>query len=762
VLAAALVLAVGSAVVAVISQQRADEEATVADANRLAALSSSARSLDLSLLLAVAAVRTADTPATRDSLLEALVEHRRATGVFDLSIGRLQEMALSEDGRTLAAAVGGASSFILVWEPGSGEPPRPVAPGLVPDSLTISPDGKMLVGTLPVDGEALKAFRSSGEEVKVPNTFAALGGAPRDVEFTESGRLMMFTSGARGKVQRFDLERGVVTPLLPIGRSGGSDAPLNAAFTDDASAVVVWSSDHRRAYWSRVPAGPPVRLAVQPRAATSLEFIATRTGALQLWSDGTVTRYDVQGRAAQELTGHRAPVRDAVLLPDGRGAVTAGAGGQVELWSVEDSGEWSLGESIAGHAGAAEQVEVSPDGQSVLTAARDGEVITWDVSGVGGFGTAYPGLTDRFVSNRVQVVEPGRLVVAPARSRPARPKPRALTPGLAFDHGPGTGSVAAVFWDPRDGRVVDEVRVGRTIPGYIFGSSVAVSPDRRWVAITSGFATTVLDAHTRERLARFPMPQGKLEFATCVAWTPDGSQLLIGSQGLFNRRAGMMVVDTERWELTRQVVGRVSYQVLEWAADGQTLAAGVNFQGRVHVYDAELRNVRSVDLGAGGDAWDLAFSPDGSMLAAARDGGGVTVVDTRSWRLVHETAPMHADHAVDVEWLPDGNTVVSTGVDEVASLYDVDRDLVRADPLPAAEVRDRGLTFLLPPTGEEIVVLNQDGPGRRYPLDPARWLADACEVAGRDLTPAEWDRYLPDEPYRPVCEVNVGKQSVPR
>ena len=50
-------------------------------------------------------------------------------------------------------------------------------------------------------------------------------------------------------------------------------------------------------------------------------------------------------------------------------------------------------------------------------------------------------------------------------------------------------------------------------------------------------------------------------------------------------------------------------------------------------------------------------------------------------------------------------------------------------------------------------MLNEDGPGHVYPLDPARWLARACTVAGRDLTQAEWDRYLPDRPYRPVCDL---------
>ena len=56
----------------------------MADANRLAALSTSARSLDLSLLLAAAAMETARTPNTEDGLFDALLTHRRATGVFSL------------------------------------------------------------------------------------------------------------------------------------------------------------------------------------------------------------------------------------------------------------------------------------------------------------------------------------------------------------------------------------------------------------------------------------------------------------------------------------------------------------------------------------------------------------------------------------------------------------------------------------------------------------------------------------------------------
>ncbi|CAN5649952.1 hypothetical protein BH24ACT13_BH24ACT13_11550 [soil metagenome] len=58
--------------------------------------------------------------------------------------------------------------------------------------------------------------------------------------------------------------------------------------------------------------------------------------------------------------------------------------------------------------------------------------------------------------------------------------------------------MAAAFLDPAKGAVVEEVLVGEASDCCIFGSSVGVSPDRSKVAVTSGFATTVLDTRTRE------------------------------------------------------------------------------------------------------------------------------------------------------------------------------------------------------------------------------------------------------------------------
>jgi hypothetical protein len=38
-----------------------------------------------------------------------------------------------------------------------------------------------------------------------------------------------------------------------------------------------------------------------------------------------------------------------------------------------------------------------------------------------------------------------------------------------------------------------------------------------------------------------------------------------------------------------------------------------------------------------------------------------------------------------------------------------------------------------------------------YDVDPARWRAEACYIAGRALDLTEWSQYFPGRPYRPAC-----------
>ena len=230
------------------------------------------------------------------------------------------------------------------------------------------------------------------------------------------------------------------------------------------------------------------------------------------------------------------------------------------------------------------QAEVSPDSSRLFTLSRD-TVIVWDVGPDGGFGESHPGIPGRWVANPPDVVEPGRLLVAP--TRPLGPVVQEI-PYL----GEGTRTVAATFLDPRTGEVVDEVVVGETREDAYFGASVAVSPDRRRVAVTSGFATTVLDTRTREEIARIELPPDGYEDPNSgsppagsvwsAEWTSDGARLLLGTEGAHATATGeedpppggdIVVVDTATWRGGTRWPSEVVPEVMELGPGGRYLAA---------------------------------------------------------------------------------------------------------------------------------------------------------------------------------------------
>ena len=97
---------------------------------------------------------------------------------------------------------------------------------------------------------------------------------------------------------------------------------------------------------------------------------------------------------------------------------------------------------------------------------------------------------------------------------------------------------------------------------------------------------------------------------------------------------------------------------------------------------------------------------------------------------------------------PDGERIAATGWDGALRLWDRASGRSLGPPLEAHGDYTRGIAWL----DEEHVLT---GSGARsliaWDMSPAGWLDRACELAGRDLSSAEWRRYLPDEPYRGTC-----------
>jgi WD40 repeat protein len=772
----------------------ATEASTLADANRLAALSTTVEELDLSLLLAAEAARSADTPETQAGLLNALLEHRRAVridrlmGVRDLDIGQRGRLAVANlFNRVVAWPIGSTSRSVTVTDDWYGPYNVDASPtddlvavlGFADNDLragVFSADGTRKMS---MDGNGVTVFTDDGEQRRLHRAETWFGW-PWEVALSPDGRGLLFVEasdtlrgGSQATVQRVDLETGAVRTIHTGTVRSPDGAWIDGTFSDDGSSVATWTDEENgTASVLDLTDGSVTSLHPDPRPADSIGFVPLPAGAAQLWADGAITLYDSRGRPSQVLQAHQLQVNDVAVASDGTWATTTGADGQVILWDVDQrSGLWSLRERLLGHSGPVTNAELALDGLTLLTASRDHSVITWDASADAGLGSDYPGLGDRWIANRPQLVRQGGLLVAPTR-------PVSRLDETQLLYAPDTVGVAATFIDPTTGQVVDQIHVGTTLKPFFFGASVGVSPDGRMVAVTSGLATTVLDTRTREVLGRIALPPTGAtdpslsrpyphEIVWAAEWTADGERLLLGVVGRAadNHDGGLVVVDPDTWEpVERRPLG-APVTAIERSPDGRLIAAAsgpglYDNSGPDVVWLLDSTTLDVVDtLPLGDDDFphDVSFSPDGQQLAVGGLFGWLRVFDVRTGTLARTPVNMHDSYILQVEWDTHGRTVVTSAADGTAALYDVDRDVVTAVALPGSSdpavsgALEQSYTHLIPGTADEIVVLSSERTGHRYPMDPSVWLAEACAIAGRDLTREEWDRYLPDRPYRRTC-----------
>jgi DNA-binding SARP family transcriptional activator/WD40 repeat protein len=780
-LAVVLVVALVTAVLAVRAQRAADratavaeETSLVADANRLAALSGTAESLDLTYLLAVQGFRLRDTPETRDTLLGSLVAHRRVNRAMVItSGGPLGSLA---DGGRMVFIGNEITGQLLSWPVDSANEPRLV---LEADedwsgwrATAASPtDPLVLTAGTGESGPWVRTVDADGA-VREVLSGADVGGDPiAAVVLPDGRRARLLVAGAGDAPQatwrlvEVDLVDGNRRDTAVQGVAPGPLDDLTAVLSDDGAAAVLVSGSRRAVAFAELDTGRQVPLeSPTDDPATYFSFRALPTGAAVLGSDGVVRLYDTEGRIEQQFDAHPGQLNDLDVAPDGTWGVTAGVEGAVTLWNIDAAtGRWSEKEVLTGARRIVGTSMIDPSGDRMITLSSDGMLIVWDVSPTGGFGSPRPGFDDRWIAEEPAVVEPGNLVVVP--TRPFGSAVRGDAPYL----GRGTAEVTATFLDPRTLEIVDEVAVGRTPEAAWSGASVAVSPDRGLVAVGSGLAVTVLDAGSRAVVATLPVPaagagggSGSLPEGLVgpVAWSDDGSRLLVGVQAVdldltesriypFEAERGgtLVAVDTQTWEIGAEASLDVVPEAIELSPDGRSVALGGGQNATLEIRDTATLQVRSrVQLAAGDRPVDLAWSPDGGLLLRAGEGGALDVVDTATWR-ARAQALTSDGLTTQIDLLPDGHTVVLAGSN--LRLLDLDRGVVRS--LLPAGVGQQAATYVVPDPTDELIVLSDQEWIMRYPMAPSAWLRAACGVVGRDLTRVEWERYLPGRPYTPTC-----------
>ncbi len=340
---------------------------------------------------------------------------------------------------------------------------------------------------------------------------------------------------------------------------------------------------------------------------------AESDGLARIWDAASHQQLAVLGQAGPPLTG-------LAFSPDGKLLATAGADGTARLWSV--STHRQVGATIAepGYK-PLHSVAFSPDGTRLLTASEDGTARIWDVTqaGHGQLGVIAPPGSEISISD-AQFSPDGSQIVAAASD--------------------GTAQV----WDAPAGQ---RPRHAYTIPAPNEDeplSSASFSPDGRLI-VTSGLWGSARIFHalssprTPAALA-IPLPrEHAFGAADSAAFSPDSKLVVIAGS------AGAWVFETRSLKRVGRLApdGALATNTAAFAPDGRhILTAGAD--GKARIWGA------SGALGAGASRWSeagrplagngsdglrpAAFSADGKLIAAAGQGGTVSIWETASGRRV--------------------------------------------------------------------------------------------------------------------------------
>jgi WD40 repeat protein len=687
---------------------------------------------------------------------------------FETGQSPVAALALNHDGSLLATA--GVGRDVRLWSTGVprlGMLTTARGHSTVPDTLAFSPDNVTIATG---DGYGAVFLWDSRTGQPIGDRLRGQSDAIWALAFNHDGSLL--ASGSEdGTVQLWDPRTGLAA-YPPLG-GYGMQAVSALAFSPagDWLATGGWNSTIR--LWSLTPDGPAGGQVLQlPEIGSvlAMEFSPSGTtlaavegtGQLLLWNIDEPTPTERRIATEQDSVTSACFVEDDIVA-------TGGVDGSIRFWNTTD-GE-ATGSDLSAHVGYVSTLSCDPALGLVLSSGADGLVRLWD------YGESEP--RGEWMAN------PGSSV----RRREAALRPD----GLAFAYvSTDFEDVANVVVQPIEGDGQEAA-----FPVYLrIINATLDAVASRVASVGEGGWLRIWDVATREELAA-----GEVEdegVLVAAQFSPDGGNVATGSEtgavqlwqspsatpvGAAMRAfqsaaqslafstqgdiiaAGDVNGDVQLWEArTQQPLGtsltadipvdeRSSILALAFNQDDTLLAAAAG--STIILWDLETREMIGERLtGHIFTIYALAFNPDASLLASVDEGGQI-----RLWNLAtHQAAGPPLERSLGdgsaLAFSPDGTILAAGSANGTVALWDVNS---RAQVGAINETFGTSILALeFSADGSTLTALDYAGTVHHWDLSPGAWLERACKVANRNLTLAEWQRFIgdPDDarrPYRKTC-----------
>lgn len=255
---------------------------------------------------------------------------------------------------------------------------------------------------------------------------------------------------------------------------------------------------------------------------------------------------------------------------------------------------------------------------------------------------------------------------------------------------------------------------------------VVYSPDGKQLATASGDGTVRFWDPRSGLPLSLPLRHGDSAVWT-AAFSPAGDLLATGAED-----GTVQLWDTSTFEPRGSVLehGKGRIRRVVFSPDGALLATGAEFGETARLWETATGQPRGLPIPQKYSMWDVAFSPDGKLLAVAAHGDRFSLWDTATCKR-HGPVLAHTNSVNCVRFSPDGQVLFAASLDNTVKLWATETGRLLGE---AAHTFRHITAIALSPDGRHLATASLDWTAQIWDIAEG---TEACEpIRHRSLVTA--------------------------